>query len=114
MTQTTRFVLSQFFSLIGVEARRIVIERVIQGDSLFGDEFLAGRNSPVELYEGRKHGSFCLGIASNKLRRYGLELTKRTQLPWSGRPSLYQITSDSTNCIGCATAPIAYAFFFYE
>jgi hypothetical protein len=68
MTQTTRFVLSQFVGLIGVEARRIVIERVMQGDSLFGDELQVGGDSPVELYEGRKLGSFWLGIASNKLR----------------------------------------------
>jgi hypothetical protein len=41
-------------------------------------------DGPVELREGSKRGAFCLGIASNELCRYGLDLTKRSRLIRAG------------------------------
>lgn len=67
-----------------VEAKRIVIERIIQGGGLSGTELLVVGDGPVELREGRKRGAICLGIASSELCRYGLDLTKRTRLIRAG------------------------------
>jgi bifunctional ADP-heptose synthase (sugar kinase/adenylyltransferase)/phosphoglycolate phosphatase-like HAD superfamily hydrolase len=67
-----------------VEAKRIVIERIIQGGGLSGAELLVVGDGPVELREGRKRGAICLGIASSELCRYGLDLTKRTRLIRAG------------------------------
>ncbi len=67
-----------------VEAKRIVIERIIQDGGLSGTELLVVGDGPVELREGRKRGAICLGIASSELCRYGLDLTKRTRLIRAG------------------------------
>lgn len=67
-----------------VEAKRIVIERIIQGGGLSGAELLVVGDGPVELREGRKRGATCLGVASNELCRHGLDLTKRTRLIKAG------------------------------
>jgi len=67
-----------------VEAKRVVLERIIQGGGLTGDDLVVVGDGPVELREGRKRGAFCLGVASNELCRYGLDLTKRSRLIRAG------------------------------
>jgi len=67
-----------------VEAKRIVIERIIQGSGLAGAGLLVVGDGPVEIREGHKRGALCLGIASNELCRFGLDLTKRTRLIRAG------------------------------
>ena len=67
-----------------VEAKRVVLERIINSGHIFGENLLVAGDGPVELREGRKRGAFCLGIASNELIRYGLDLTKRSRLIRAG------------------------------
>lgn len=67
-----------------VEAKRVVLERIINGENISGEQLAVVGDGPVELREGRKRGAFCLGIASNELTRYGLDLTKRTRLIRAG------------------------------
>lgn len=69
---------------IKVEAKRIVLERIINSGHITGDNLAVIGDGPVELREGRKRGAFCLGIASNELIRYGLDLTKRSRLIRAG------------------------------
>jgi hypothetical protein len=45
--------------------------------AVFGD-------GPVELRESRKRGGLAIGIASDEVRRYGLNLEKRTRLIKAG------------------------------
>ncbi|HEY3762951.1 MAG TPA: PfkB family carbohydrate kinase [Verrucomicrobiae bacterium] len=67
-----------------VEAKRMVIESIIEGDGLAGPELLVVGDGPVELREGGRRNAFRLGIASNELCRYGLDLTKRSRLIRAG------------------------------
>jgi phosphoglycolate phosphatase-like HAD superfamily hydrolase len=67
-----------------VEAKRVVLERIINSGHLSGEDMVVVGDGPVELREGRKRGAFCLGVASNELVRYGLDLTKRARLIRAG------------------------------
>jgi phosphoglycolate phosphatase-like HAD superfamily hydrolase len=67
-----------------VEAKRVVLERIINSGGITGDDLVVVGDGPVELREGSKRGAFCLGIASNELCRYGLDLTKRARLIRAG------------------------------
>jgi len=67
-----------------VEAKRVVLERIITSGHLTGEDLVVVGDGPVELREGRKRDAFCLGVASNELCRYGLDLTKRSRLIRAG------------------------------
>ena len=41
-------------------------------------------DGPVEIAETKKAGGFTIGIASNEIRRYGLNIAKRTRLIRAG------------------------------
>jgi len=41
-------------------------------------------DGPVEIIEGRRVGAFCVGVASDEIRRYGINLSKRTRLIRAG------------------------------
>ena len=66
------------------EAKRVILERIIQGGGLAGSELLVVGDGPVELREGGKRGALRLGIASNELCRHGLDLAKRSRLIRAG------------------------------
>ena len=67
-----------------IEAKRVVVERIIRGSGIGGGELLVVGDGPVELREGGRHGALRLGIASHELCRYGLDLTKRSRLIRAG------------------------------
>ncbi|HEY1661840.1 MAG TPA: PfkB family carbohydrate kinase [Verrucomicrobiae bacterium] len=67
-----------------VEAKRVVIENIIEGETLAGPELLVVGDGPVELREGGRRNAFRLGVASNELCRYGLDLAKRSRLIRAG------------------------------
>lgn len=66
-----------------VEAKRMVLERIMRevGDgsalAVFGD-------GPVEMREARKKGAFAVGVASDEVRRHGLNVRKRERLVKAG------------------------------
>ncbi|OGV61171.1 MAG: hypothetical protein A2498_11305 [Lentisphaerae bacterium RIFOXYC12_FULL_60_16] len=70
---------------INREAKRIVLERIMQGIGpsnmaclvTFGD-------GPVEIRETRKRGGLAVGVASDELRRFGLNEAKRRRLIRAG------------------------------
>ena len=67
-----------------VEAKRVVVERIIQDGGIGGAELLVVGDGPVELREGGRHSAFRLGVASNELCRHGLDLIKRSRLIRAG------------------------------
>lgn len=70
---------------VKVEAKRVVLERILQeigrdgGVSLvtFGD-------GPVEIRETHRRGGYTVGVASDEVRRFGLNTRKRTRLIRAG------------------------------
>jgi len=57
--------------------RRIVSEESLSGVVVFGD-------GPVEIREGFRMGCYTVGVASDEVRRYGLNLSKRRRLVEAG------------------------------
>lgn len=67
------------------EAKKIVLDRIFDsiGDSVSGRVATFG-DGPVEIRETRKRNGFTIGIASNELKRFGLNEKKRTRLIKAG------------------------------
>jgi rfaE bifunctional protein kinase chain/domain len=65
------------------DAKRKVVQRILaQAGS--GAALLVVGDGPVELREGRRAGALCLGVASDEVRRYGLNPAKRKRLIRAG------------------------------
>lgn len=69
---------------VNVEAKKIVLERIIRENNLSGHEFATFGDGPVELRETQRRGGLCIGVASDEPRRYGLSLPKRRRLIRAG------------------------------
>ena len=67
------------------EAKKMVLDRILSsiGESSFGKLITFG-DGPVEMRETRKRGGLSVGIASNELKRFGLNESKRTRLIKAG------------------------------
>jgi len=70
---------------ISKEAKKIVLDRILDsiGESAFEKVATFG-DGPVEIRETNKRGGITIGVASNELRRYGLNERKRTRLIKAG------------------------------
>jgi phosphoglycolate phosphatase-like HAD superfamily hydrolase len=66
------------------EAKKIVLDRIL--DTIGGSpgELVTFGDGPVEIRETKKRNGAAIGIASNELRRYGLNCKKRTRLIKAG------------------------------
>jgi phosphoglycolate phosphatase-like HAD superfamily hydrolase len=70
---------------INKEAKKIVLDRILDIIGNSSSEKLATfGDGPVEIRETRKRNGVTIGIASNELRRYGLNEHKRTRLIKAG------------------------------
>jgi phosphoglycolate phosphatase-like HAD superfamily hydrolase len=69
---------------IQVEAKRLVLERIIREHNLAGHQFATFGDGPVEMRETNRRGGFCIGVASDEVRRYGLNMSKRKRLIRAG------------------------------
>jgi rfaE bifunctional protein kinase chain/domain len=68
-----------------IEAKRIVLNRIM--DKIGADDtaqVITFGDGPVEIRETRKRGGLTVGMATNELRRYGLNPSKRTRLIKAG------------------------------
>ncbi|HBH84571.1 MAG TPA: carbohydrate kinase [Bacteroidales bacterium] len=70
---------------ISRDAKKIVLDQILDtiGDSASARVVTFG-DGPVEIRETRKRGGLTVGVASNEVRRYGLNLQKRTRLIKAG------------------------------
>jgi len=69
---------------IKVEAKKMVLERIIRENNLAGHQFATFGDGPVEMRETRKCGGFCIGVASDEVRRFGWNTAKRSRLVRAG------------------------------
>lgn len=65
-------------------SKKMVIEDIIKKNNLKGNELLVIGDGPVEIKECRKANGIAVGIASDEVRRYGLNQDKRIRLIKSG------------------------------
>jgi rfaE bifunctional protein kinase chain/domain len=65
-------------------SKKIIIDKIINQNKLKGNELLVTGDGPVEIKECNKYGGIAVGIASDEVRRYGLNEEKRTRLIKAG------------------------------
>jgi rfaE bifunctional protein kinase chain/domain len=70
---------------VNKEAKKIVLDRILDiiGESASGKVATFG-DGPVEIRETRKRSGITIGVASNELKRFGLNAKKRTRLIKAG------------------------------
>ena len=70
---------------VSKEAKRIVMDRILQDIGSENSEKIASiGDGPVEIREIKKRGGIAIGIASNEIRRYGVNHVKRKRLIRAG------------------------------
>lgn len=65
-------------------SKKMVVDRIIRENDLHGDELVVFGDGPVEIREVVRAGGISIGVASDEVRRYGLNKEKRTRLIRSG------------------------------
>ncbi len=65
-------------------SKKIVLNNIIRDNNLHGSELITLGDGPVELRECRKVGGTSIGIASDEIRRHGLNEEKRVRLIKAG------------------------------
>jgi phosphoglycolate phosphatase-like HAD superfamily hydrolase len=68
----------------GKDAKKLVIERILREVEGSYDHLAAFGDGPVEMRETVKRGGYAIGIASDEIRRFGLNLKKRQRLIHAG------------------------------
>jgi len=65
-------------------SKKMVVERIIRENNLSGPELACFGDGPVEIRETKKRNGIAIGVASDEVRRYGLNLKKRERLIKAG------------------------------
>ena len=65
-------------------SKKMVIDRIMSENNLRGPELAVFGDGPVELRESRKRDGLAIGVASDEVRRHGLNPDKRTRLVKAG------------------------------
>jgi phosphoglycolate phosphatase-like HAD superfamily hydrolase len=73
---------------VAKDAKKIVIERILnEVDGAFA-QLIAFGDGPVEMREAKRRGAVGIGVASDEMRRFGLNLEKRRRLIRAGADAL--------------------------
>ena len=65
-------------------SEKMMIENIIKSNGLKGHELIVFGDGPVEIRECQKHDGIAIGVASDEIRRYGLNREKRDRLIKTG------------------------------
>ncbi len=65
-------------------SKKMVLEKIMADNDLRGPELVVFGDGPVELRECRKRDGIAVGVASDEIRRHGLNEEKRTRLIKAG------------------------------
>jgi bifunctional ADP-heptose synthase (sugar kinase/adenylyltransferase)/phosphoglycolate phosphatase-like HAD superfamily hydrolase len=65
-------------------SKKMVIERIMTENNLQGPQLAVFGDGPVEMRECRKRDGLAIGIATDEIRRHGLNIEKRTRLIKAG------------------------------
>jgi bifunctional ADP-heptose synthase (sugar kinase/adenylyltransferase) len=88
-------------------SKKMVIENIISQNNLQGSELVVFGDGPVEMRECRKRQGIAIGVASDEIRRHGLNMEKRTRLIKAGAHILIPDFSQSDRLLdlisNCAT-----------
>jgi len=70
------------------DAKKVVIERIFNEVSGAANQLVTFGDGPVEMRETARRGAFAVGVASDELRRFGMNPEKRTRLIRAGANAL--------------------------
>ena len=65
-------------------SKKMVMEKIINENNLKGNELAVFGDGPVEIRECRRFQGIATGITSNEIRRYGMDIEKRSRLVKAG------------------------------
>ena len=65
-------------------SKKMVIDNIITSNNLHGAELITFGDGPVEIRETRKQDGITVGVASDEVRRHGMNIEKRTRLIKAG------------------------------
>jgi len=65
-------------------SKKMVIEKIMTENNLQGPELAVFGDGPVEIRECRKRDGMSVGVASDEIRRHGMDVEKRTRLIKAG------------------------------
>lgn len=68
----------------GGSAKRKVLNQLVNQEGVPAEQIIVIGDGPSEIREGRKFGAISVGVASDELRRYGINLHKRERLIRAG------------------------------
>lgn len=66
------------------DIKKVVIENIIKQNNLEGEELIGFGDGPVELREVKKRGGIAVGVATDEVRKFGLNIRKRERLIKAG------------------------------
>lgn len=69
---------------ITIEAKKLVVDRIIGENDLSARQFATFGDGPVEMRETRKNGGLPIGVASDEVHRSGWNMMKRSRLIKAG------------------------------
>jgi len=82
---------------VNVEAKKLVLARIMQENGLSDANLVTFGDGPVEIRETRRRGGVTVGVASDEVRRFGLNPAKRKRLIRAGAdlivPDFSQLTA---------------------
>jgi phosphoglycolate phosphatase-like HAD superfamily hydrolase len=79
---------------VTVEAKRLVLDRIIDENHIHGSGLVCFGDGPVEMRETRKRSGIAIGVCSDEKRRYGFNPAKRARLIRGGAAVLVPDFSD--------------------
>lgn len=85
-------------------SKKMVIEKIIKSNNLHGDELVVFGDGPVEIRECVKAEGIAIGVASDEIRRYGLNREKRTRLIRAGAHMIIPDFSQWKGLLECLNA----------
>ena len=80
-------------------SKKMVIEKIMTENHLQGPELAVFGDGPVEIRECRKRDGISVGVASDEIRRHGLDVEKRTRLIKAGAHILTPDFSESKSLL---------------
>jgi rfaE bifunctional protein kinase chain/domain len=85
---------------VTVEAKRLVLDRIIKENQIDGSSLVCFGDGPVEMRETRKRRGIAVGVCSDEKRRYGFNPAKRARLIRGGAAVLIPDFSDLESIFG--------------
>ena len=73
---------------VAKDAKKVVIERIMNEVNGAFNQLITFGDGPVEIRETKRHGAIAIGVASDELRRFGVNIEKRRRLIRAGADAL--------------------------